>query len=206
VLFSAVLAATYSMLISSELISSIPQFISYNVYNVIITVHGIVFLFFVVISYFMGTIANYSIPLATSQDDISYPSINNFAFWLLPASFVIIALSLFLPEGGPATGWTLYPPLSTSLDTPAVDIAIFAIHLAGISSILGSINFISTLYSTKGKDSMLIVSMYVTSILVILFIPVLAAAITIILIDSNCNTSFFDVSGGGDSLLYQHIF
>ena len=214
-IFSGLFGTWLSFYVRDQLDAPInsPLYVNYNMYNIMVTSHALIMIFFLVMPVLVGGYGNWMIPIMLGAPDMAFPRLNNLSFWLLPVSFTLLTMSLFMGPG-PATGWTMYPPLSHTISSPgsAVNIAILSLHLAGISSIAGAINFVVTIVGmracglTAQRMPLFCWSILITAILLILSMPVFAGGVTMLLTDRCFNTVFFCPSGGGDPVLFQHLF
>ncbi|GIC76579.1 cytochrome c oxidase subunit 1 [Moritella sp. F3] len=200
-----------AMIIRAELFQPGLQLVEPNFFNQMTTSHGLIMVFGAVMPAFVG-LANWMLPLMIGAPDMALPRMNNWSFWILPFAFSLLLLSLFTEGGGPNFGWTFYPPLSTKYSPDSTAMFVFSVHLMGISSIMGAINVIVTILNMRApgmtlmKMPMFVWTWLITAFLLIAVMPVLAGAVTMILTDKYFGTSFFDAAGGGDPVLFQHIF
>lgn len=204
-------AGMMAMLIRAQLIEPGMHLFNNNLYNQFVTLHGLIMIFGVIMPAFVG-LGNWMIPLMVGAPDMALPRMNNLSFWILPFAFTILIGTLFMAGGGPNFGWTMYAPLSSTFGPPSTDFVVISIHLMGLSSILGAINIIATILNLRApgmtlmKMPLFVWTWLITAFLLILAMPVLAGAVTMILFDRHFGTSFFNAGGGGDPLLYQHVF
>ncbi len=203
------IGGSFAMLIRAELFKPGMQLMQPYFFNQLTTMHALVMIFGAIMPAFVG-LGNWMIPLMVGAPDMALPRMNNLSFWILPFAFLLMLSTLFMPGGGPAGGWTLYPPLSLQSDSLAY--VVFAVHLMGISSIMGAINIIATILNMRApgmellKMPVFVWSWLITAFLLIAVMPVLAGAVTMLLTDKYFGTNFFNPGGGGDPVLYQHIF
>jgi cytochrome c oxidase subunit 1 len=199
-----------ALALRSELFQPGLQLVEPEVFNQLTTMHGVIMVFGAIMPAFVG-FANWMIPLQIGAADMAFARMNNWSFWLLPPAALLLVISFFVPGGAAAGGWTLYPPLSVQMG-PGMDLAIFALHILGASSIMGSINIVTTILNMRAPGMTLMKmplfcwTWLITAYLLIAVMPVLAGAITMILTDRHFDTHFFNAAGGGDPVLFQHVF
>ena len=200
-----------AMVVRLELFQPGLQFTQPDFYNQMVTLHGLIMVFGAVMPAFVG-LANWLVPLMIGAPDMALPRLNNFSFWILPFAFILLLSSLFMEGGAPNFGWTFYAPLSTTYGPPSTDYFILGVHLMGVSSVLGAINVMVTILNMRAPGMTLfrmplfVWTWLITAFLLIMAMPVLAGAVTMMLTDRHFGTSFFEASGGGDPVLFQHVF
>ena len=210
-LFMFFVGGAMALVIRAELFQPGLRLVEPEFYNQMITLHGLIMIFGVVMPAFVG-LANWQIPMMIGAPDMALPRLNNWSFWLLPFAFTILMSTLFMSGPAPDFGWTFYAPLSTNYGPPSTDFMIFSIHIMGLSSILGSINIIATILNMRCQGMtfmrmpMFVWTWFITAFLLIGIMPVLAGTVTMMLTDRHFGTSFFNAAGGGDPLLFQHLF
>jgi cytochrome c oxidase subunit 1 len=206
-----ILGGFFAMVIRAELFEPGMQLIRPEFFNQMTTMHGLIMVFGAIMPSFVG-LANWMIPMMIGAPDMALPRMNNLSFWILPPAFLMLASTLFMEGGAPNFGWTFYAPLSTTYAPDSVNFFIFAIHIMGASSIMGSINIVATVLNMRApgmtmmKMPLFVWTWLITAFLLIAVMPVLAGAVTMMLMDINFGTAFFDAAGGGDPVLFQHIF
>src|SRR5690554_315378 len=202
---------SFALVIRLELFQPGMQIVEPHFFNQMTTMHGVVMVFGAVMPAFVG-LANWMLPLMIGAPDMALPRMNNWSFWILPFAFIIMLSSMFMPGGGPAFGWTFYAPLSTSYSTDSTALFVFSMHIMGMSSIMGAINVIVTIVNMRApgmgfmKMPMFAWTWLITAFLLIAVMPVLAGVVTMVLTDKFFGTSFFSAAGGGDPVLFQHLF
>jgi len=200
-----------AMVIRAELFEPGLQFVNPLFFNEMTTMHGLIMVFGAVMPAFVG-LANWLLPMMIGAPDMALPRMNNWSFWILPFAGTMLISTMFMQGGGPAFGWTFYAPLSTTFAPDSTDFFIFSVHLLGISSIMGAINIIATILNMRApgmtlmKMPLFVWTWLITAFLLIAVMPVLAGAVTMMLTDRNFGTSFFEAAGGGDPVLFQHVF
>ncbi len=206
-----ILGGAFAMIIRAELFQPGMQLVEPAFFNQMTTMHGLVMVFGAIMPSFVG-LANWMIPMMIGAPDMALPRMNNLSFWILPPTFLLLASTLFMEGGAPAAGWTFYAPLSTTYAAPSVTFFIFSVHLLGLSSIMGSINIIATVMNMRApgmtymKMPLFVWTWLITAFLLIAVMPVLAGLVTMMLMDVHFGTSFFSAAGGGDPVLFQHVF
>ena len=199
-----------AMVIRAELFKPGMQIVNPEVFNQMTTLHGLIMVFGAIMPAFVG-FANWLIPMQIGAPDMAFPRMNNWSFWLLPPAALLLIISLFVPGGAPGVGWTLYAPLTVQQGM-GMDLTIFAVHILGMSSIMGSINIVTTILNLRApgmtlmKMPLFVWTWLITAYLLIAVMPVFAGAVTMTLTDRHFGTHFFNAAGGGDPVLYQHIF
>ncbi len=205
------MGGVFALVIRAELFQPGLQFVEPNFFNQMTTMHGLVMVFGAVMPAFVG-LANWMVPLMIGAPDMALPRMNNWSFWILPFAFAMLASTLFMDAGAPNFGWTFYAPLSTTYAPSSVTVVIFAVHIMGASSIMGSINIIATIINMRApgmtlmKMPLFVWTWLITAYLLIAVMPVLAGVVTMMLFDIHFGTSFFNAAGGGDPVLFQHVF
>jgi cytochrome c oxidase subunit 1 len=200
-----------AMVIRAELFQPGLQVVDPNFFNTMTTMHGLIMVFGAIMPAMVG-LANWQVPLMIGAPDMALPRMNNWSFWILPFAGTMLVSTLFMEGGGPAFGWTFYAPLSTTFAPESTDFFIFAVHMLGFSSIMGAINIIATVLNMRApgmtlmKMPLFVWTWFITAFLLIAVMPVLAGAVTMMLTDRNFGTSFFEAAGGGDPVLFQHVF
>ncbi|MGD8175273.1 cytochrome c oxidase subunit I [Marinimicrobium sp. ARAG 43.8] len=205
------LGGVFALVVRAELFQPGLQIVEPNFFNQMTTMHGLIMVFGAVMPAFVG-LANWMIPMMVGAPDMALPRMNNWSFWILPFAFLMLVSTLFMEGGAPNFGWTFYAPLSTTYAPPSVTFFIFAIHIMGASSIMGAINIIATILNMRApgmtlmKMPLFVWTWLITAYLLIAVMPVLAGVVTMMLMDIHFGTSFFDAAGGGDPVLFQHVF
>jgi cytochrome c oxidase subunit 1 len=206
----AIVGGTMALVIRAELWQPGLQIVEPAFFNQMTALHGLIMVFGLVMPAFVG-LANWQIPMMIGAPDMALPRMNNWSFWILPPAGTLLLLSLFAPGGAPQAGWTLYPPLTIQMGM-GMDFVILSIHMLGISSVLGSINIIATILNMRApgltlmKMPLFVWTWLVTAFLLLAAIPVLAGAVTMLLTDRHFGTHFFNAAGGGDPVMFQHVF